>query len=242
MNVDHNLKNEKLITELIKASHNYSYYCGKGYLFLCLDKNDIDNMLVYVARYEPSSFMHLCGIKSIDLSAIDFYRCCLDSSITIGECTPAYDHTLSDVSEKVSILSSLLNIKNLKMFRADNPDIQPPKAKFDLGIGNNTGFIGYRYDKVIMKFIPVTNMPQPLSKYCFDPQKISMAFSKNFEEESYKTIEFEVSKNLLNKLDVQYYYILQDLIDKTLLDKSFSHYFDEEFEAKMNLHDNDLEK
>ena len=161
----------------------------------------------------------------------------MDSSITIEDCVPAYDHTLKDVSAKISIFSQLFNIRNMKMFRADNPDIQPTKAKFDVGIGNDTGFIGYRYDKVIMKFIPVTNMPQPLSKYCFDPQKISMVLSKNFDEKTYKIIEFEVSKNLLSKLDVQYYYMLQDFIDRSLLEDSFAHYFDEEFEKRMEEYD-----
>lgn len=242
MNINSSLQNNELVQQIYKSALSYSDICNKDYLYVVLDKNDCNNVEIYQAHYMPKMFMHLCGINSKTMSATEFYNNSLCKSLAIEDCTSAYNHSLSQISEKVSILNDLLNIKNMKMFRIDDANVQPQKAEFDIGIGNNTGFIGYRYDKVIMKFVPVTNMPQPLSKYCFDPQKISMAFSKNFEEESYKIIEFEVSKNLLKKLDVQYYYILQDFIDRTLLDKSFSHYFDEEFEAKTNSHDNDLEK
>lgn len=221
MQVISTLKNESLLNRIITASKSYSNLCNKDFLYVCLDKKDISNTFVFTVRYEESSFMHLCGIKSKTMDASSFYRNCLNSSITLNDCTPAYDHSVQDISSKVSILSDLLDVKNMKMFKADDPNIQPQKAEFDIGIGNDTGFIGYRYDKYIKKLLPVTNMPQPLTKYCFDPQKISMVMSKKPDEKLFSKTEFEISKDLLSKLDVEYYYLLLSFVDDLVLEDAF---------------------
>ena len=221
MVINKNLKDNQLLQQIYRSATLYSKMCDKDFIYICIDKKDVSNTFVFTARYEKSSFMHLCGIKSKTMDASSFYRNCLNSSITLNDCTPAYDHSVQDISSKVSILSDLLDVKNMKMFKADDPNIQPQKAEFDIGIGNDTGFIGYRYDKYIKKLLPVTNMPQPLTKYCFDPQKISMVMSKETDEKLFSKMEFEISKDLLSKLNVEYYYLLLSFVDDLVLEDAF---------------------
>lgn len=221
MLINKSLRDNNLLQKIYKSANQYSEICNRDFLYLCFNKTDINKTEIYQARYEPKHFMHLCGINSQTLSPTDFYINSLNNNLTINDCTSAYNHSVSQISEKVSILYDLLNVKNMKMFKADSPNIQPPKAEFDVGIGNDVGFIGYRYDKYIKKFLPVTNMPQQLTKYCFDPQKISMVMSKEFDEKYFKKIEFEISKNLLEKIDTQYYYILSSFIDYSVLTEAF---------------------
>lgn len=221
MVINKNLKDNQLLQQIYRSATLYSKMCDKDFLYLCINKKDINQTEIYHAHYESKHFMHLCGIDSKTLSAIDFYNNSLSCSLTINDCTGAYDHSISQISEKVSILSDLLDVKNMKMFNADDPNIQPQKAEFDIGIGNDTGFIGYRYDKYIKKLLPVTNMPQPLTKYCFDPQKISMVMSKKPDDKLFSKTEFEISKDLLSKLDVEYYYLLLSFVDDLVLEDAF---------------------
>lgn len=221
MFIDSKLRDEKLLYQIYKSALEYSKICNKDFLYLAIDKRNISKTEIYKTHYEQKHFMHLCGINSKTMSPTEFYLAALRQGITMEDCTSAYKHSISQLSEKISILPNLVNPKNIKMFKQGNPDIQSPQAKFDIGIGNEIGFIGYRYDKIIHMFLPVTNMPQPLTKYCFNPSKISMVFSKEFHERKFKTLEYEVSKGLLGKLDFQYYYTLSSFLDSQILEEAF---------------------
>lgn len=69
------LTSAELLTILCKSAALYSEYADTTLLFIFREKK-ADVYDYYEVRYGKNNFMHLAGIKSETLSAVEFYEAC----------------------------------------------------------------------------------------------------------------------------------------------------------------------
>ena len=208
--------NDILIKKIVEAANAYKNVCNKNLLYIALSQNP-NNIFMFEAKYRPQHFTHLCGINSKIMNSVDFYENCINnpSLITIECCTPSGHHSRVDICEKISVLSDLLNLKNIKAFRSGEKMQGVGNIDFDFGVGDNC-FIGYKYEPNRNICFPYTNMVAPISSYCIDPRRVSLVLSKPKELPLYNKVEYEVSKNLLSKLDSKILEAFSEFIDDDL--------------------------
>lgn len=56
-----------------------------------------------------------------------------------------------------------------------------------------------------------------ISYYCTDLKRLSLVLSKDVEKEKYDTVEYEVSKDLLAKIDEGVFQALSEFMDEKLI-------------------------
>ena len=217
---EHNWTDDKFIMELSKTARLYNKVCGNNLLYVSISQNTND-IFMLEASYESMNFQHLCGIESKTKSASEFYLCCLNNSVSLADCSPSKGHNQKDMAEKIMSLQTVISMPNMKGFHIGKRITG--NVLFDYGIGQNK-FIGYKYIAGINCFIPYTNIPNNINKFCSDFKKISIVLSKKIEEELYSKIEFEASKNLLCKVndgvkDALSSYVLGGLLGREDLQK-----------------------
>ena len=71
---------EELLTKLCKSAMIYSEYADTTLLFIFREKKS-EAYDYYEVRFGKNNFMHLAGIKSQALSAVEFYEACLNKRI-----------------------------------------------------------------------------------------------------------------------------------------------------------------
>lgn len=210
------LSNNDILKEITKAAINYSNFCGKDMIYIKIDKNT-SNLFTLKMKCLDENFQHLCGIRSETLSPSDFYKNSLESKISIKDCTPATGHNMGDISEKVSILSELLDFRNMGSFKCAKKITG--NIDFDYGVGQEY-FIGYKYAKLEKAYVPKTNITSSINKFCSNPVSISLVLSKEFDEKLFSKIEYEAFKNLLSKIDNKAFEQLSPLLDESLYPES----------------------
>ena len=75
------LTHDELLSILCKSAKLYSEYVDTTLLFIFREKK-ADAYDFYEVRFGKNNFMHLAGIKSETLSAIEFYDACIDGTIS----------------------------------------------------------------------------------------------------------------------------------------------------------------
>lgn len=105
------LTSGELISILCKSAALYSEYADTSLLFIFRgNKNEAyDYYEVYFGR---NNFMHLAGIKSDTLSAIEFYEACKNGTINREDCNPRKD--ANTMYSKVAIMQQMLDLRNSK--------------------------------------------------------------------------------------------------------------------------------
>lgn len=190
---------EREIIKAVKAdAQQYSIYAGKYLTFVHVrSKNsDIHNDTVF---FGCENFMHLVGVKSETCSAIDFYKKCLDGTITLDECTPS--HTIKNRNEKIMLFPELFDFSNSKVYKIGERDLSTTYNNFVLATGNDRGTVGYDYRDTNMSHpIPITLLGKPISYYCSAVNKIIVVLQKDIPvtEESY--LIYEVKSGVYNSL------------------------------------------
>ena len=105
------LTSEELITILCQSAILYSEYADTTLLFIFREKKS-ESYDYYEVRFGKNNFMHLAGIKSKTLSAIQFYEACVNKTIKREECNPRRDS--NTMYAKVSIMKQMLDLRNSK--------------------------------------------------------------------------------------------------------------------------------
>lgn len=208
----------QLLKSLGKAAFLYSRYADKHLLFI-FRQSKKDTYEYYEVCFGKRNFMHLAGIKSKTLNAITFFEACLNQTVTVEDCTPCHD--LVNMHSKISIMESLLDLKNSKLYKIGKKDLVTKDNDFEMATGNAYGVIGYDSrvtEKGSKKFVknslpvPTTLLTNPITSYCRNPEKIMFILDKNIGEEKYKNVFYEIKAGLLSEEYEKFPEILKSMI------------------------------
>ena len=181
------------IQALIRNAKIYSAYADtKVQFFFSKAKNKpISNCQIYFGK---RNFMHLVGIDSSTCSSEEFYEKCREGTVDPVDCKPS--HSIISRDEKVFVFPKLFEFSNSKIYKMGEKDASTAFDDFYLATGNDAGTIGYDFREVRKDYaIPVTLLPNPISKYCTDLYKIIAVFQINDESDS-RELLFEIAKGV----------------------------------------------
>ena len=192
----------ELLSILCKSAKLYSKYVDTTLLFIFREKK-VDAYEYYEVRFGKNNFMHLAGIKSETLSAVEFYDACIHGKITKKDCTPRRD--ANTMYSKVAIMEQMLDLRNSKCYKIGEKDLITRDNDFEMATGNSVGVMGYdsririRGTNVLDKTkaaIPTTLLNNSITQYCSRPQKIMFILQKLDGEDTYSKLFYEIKKNL----------------------------------------------
>lgn len=192
----------ELLTVLCKSAALYSEYADTTLLFI-FKKKKADAYDYYEVRYGKNNFMHLAGIKSETLSAVEFYEACEKGIIKREDCNPRRDS--NTMYAKVAVMEQMLDLRNSKCYKIGTKDLVTRDNDFEMATGNASGVVGY--DSRIKKkrtqivddskaSIPTTLLNNPITYYCIRPQKIMFILQKYDGESTYNKLFYEIKKEL----------------------------------------------
>ena len=110
----------ELLTALCKSAALYSEYADTTLLFI-FKKKKADAYDYYEVRYGKNNFMHLAGIKSETLSAVEFYEACEKGIIKREDCNPRRDS--NTMYAKVAVMEQMLDLRNSKCYKIGTKDL-----------------------------------------------------------------------------------------------------------------------
>lgn len=205
------MRNVKMLTDaeifhnLKRSAMLYSTYVDKDLLFLYRHSKEA-TYECYEVHFGKENFMHLAGIKSKTLSAIDFFEACLNGKIKRKDCTPR--HSVINMYFKIGILPELLDLKRCKLYKIGEKDLVTRDNDFEMATGNSVGTLGYD-SRVRIKGsnmidrgklpIPTTLLNNPITDYCSKPEKIMFVLQKEPSEDKYSDILYEIKKGLFQQ-------------------------------------------
>lgn len=192
----------ELLTILCKSAVLYSEYADTTLLFIFREKK-ADAYDYYEVRYGKNNFMHLAGIKSETLSAVEFYEACEKRIIKREDCNPRRD--ANTMYAKVAVIEQMLDLRNSKCYKIGTKDLVTRDNDFEMATGNASGVVWY--DSRIKKkgtqivdetkaSIPTTLLNNPITDYCTRPQKIMFILQKYDGESTYNKLFYEIKKEL----------------------------------------------
>ena len=192
----------ELLTVLCKSAALYSEYADTTLLFI-FKKKKADAYDYYEVRYGKNNFMHLAGIRSETLSAVEFYEACEKGIIKREDCNPRRDS--NTMYAKVAVMEQMLDLRNSKCYKIGTKDLVTRDNDFEMATGNASGVVGY--DSRIKKkrtqivddskaSIPTTLLNNPITYYCTRPQKIMFILQKYDGESTYNKLFYEIKKEL----------------------------------------------
>ena len=192
----------ELLTVLCKSAALYSEYADTTLLFI-FKKKKADAYDYYEVRYGKNNFMHLAGIKSETLSAVEFYEACEKGIIKREDCNPRRDS--NTMYAKVAVMEQMLDLRNSKCYKIGTKDLVTRDNDFEMATGNASGVVGY--DSRIKKkrtqivddskaSIPTTLLNNPITYYCTRPQKIMFILQKYDGESTYNKLFYEIKKEV----------------------------------------------
>lgn len=192
----------ELLKILCKSAALYSEYADTTLLFIFREKK-VDAYDYYEVRYGKNNFMHLAGIKSETLSAVEFYEACEKRIIKREDCNPRRDS--NTMYAKVAVMEQMLDLRNSKCYKIGAKNLVTRDNDFEMATGNANGVVGY--DSRIKKKgtqivdeskapIPTTLLNNPITDYCTRPQKIMFILQKYDGERTYNKLFYEIKKEL----------------------------------------------
>lgn len=192
----------ELLTILCKSAALYSEYADTTLLFIFREKK-ADAYDYYEVRYGKNNFMHLAGIKSETLSAVEFYEACEKRIIKKEDCNPRRDS--NTMYGKVAVMEQMLDLRNSKCYKIGAKDLVTRDNDFEMATGNASGVVGYdsrikkKGTQIVDKSktsIPTTLLNKPITDYCTRPQKIMFILQKYDGESTYNKLFYEIKRDL----------------------------------------------
>lgn len=175
----------ELLTILCKSAALYSEYANTTLLFIFREKK-LEEYDYYEARFGKNNFMHLAGIKSETLSAVEFYEACISKTIKREQCNPRRDS--NTIYAKVAIMEQMLDLRNSKCYKIGAKNLVTRDNDFEMATGNMNGIVGYDSRIKVKKTqkvdetkspIPTTLLNNSITEYCTRPQKIMFILQKS---------------------------------------------------------------
>ncbi|MBQ8546882.1 MAG: hypothetical protein IJ427_00130 [Lachnospiraceae bacterium] len=216
MGIKSRLSDKELLSAIYNAASAYSKLVDNSFLIIGKNKNSV--FFWFQCYFERKHFMHLLGIKSKTIGAVEFYdRCILFSEgkgdgIMISDCTPSREHSRSTVNEKSSCCAEILCIQDAKYMKVGLKDKISQYVDFSYGYGN-MATLGFK--AVGETSFPVTLIPTSIDKFVSAKYKIIIVLRKNMQSKKYKNIYSEVKKGLFEEL---YHDFPEELKDFIMID------------------------
>lgn len=198
MIITQRLSDEELIRGIYNAAQEYKMLIGKSYLII--GKNKKSPYFWFECRFEKKQFMHLLGIKSVSLSADQFfdkcdeYNCGIGSGITISECTPSRNHNRLTINQKCSCAKDMLHIIDAKYMKVGIKDKISRYVDFNYAYGSEA-VLGFRKEYNNPSF-PVTLIPKSIDEFSSDKYRVMFVLEKNIDEELYRKVIVEIKKGI----------------------------------------------
>lgn len=209
---------EELLTILCRSAILYSEYVDTALLFI-FRENKLSAYDYYEVRFGKNNFMHLAGIKSETLSANEFYKACIERTITREDCNPRRD--ANTMYSKVAIMEQMLDLRNSKCYKIGEKNLITRDNDFEMATGNTNGVIGYdsrikikgtnKVDRTKLP-IPTTLLNKSITDYCLRPQKIMFILQKSDEESTYNKLFYEIKRDLFQTEKAFFTDVLKTLI------------------------------
>ncbi|MFV0528315.1 MAG: PBECR4 domain-containing protein [Lachnospiraceae bacterium] len=190
---------EEIIIQLTKSAVIYNNYVDKDILFVYFIPT-LQEYKHHIVSFRKSSFAHLTGFNintrnSTSKSA--FFERCLDNNLD-EEYLVQFTHNKKTVSQKLSVLPSLLNYHNCSIYRIGQKDTITQYNKFQVGLIYTDGLLGFSnsscdYHNILF---PTTTMLCQGSDYITEPYRISLVFEKNAQVKMPYTLVYAIKKGL----------------------------------------------
>lgn len=200
------LTETQLLSKLHVAAQRYSQYADTVLLFIFSNGRSAKKYGAYEVSFHKYNFMHLAGIKSETLHAEEFYEACLAGNIKREDCSPT--HSVTNMYEKVSVITELLDFKYSKCYRIGEKDLITKDNDFEMATGNNAGVVGYDHripqkgtnnvDKTKLA-MPTTLITTPITQLVSNPEKIMFILQRGLKEDTYRKVYYEIKRDLLKK-------------------------------------------
>lgn len=219
----------QMLAQIKKAALAYKKIAETTLMFIYRESK-FSPYCAYEVFYGSINFMHLLGIKSRTLKALEFYKTCLgdgDRVLKKEDCSPVHD--MKTLYNKISVIDMLLDFKNCKCYRIGKKDLVTRDNDFEMAIGNNSGIIGYdprisirgsRKVDMSSPCIPTTLLNKPIHDYCSKPNKIVFVLQKSSCDKKYSTIFFEIKKGLFKEIFPSFPEDIKKLIDDRLVSQN----------------------
>lgn len=199
MIINSDLSDIQLLDFIYKAACEYSNLVGNQYLIVGKNKNS--NYFWFQCHFEKKHFMHLLGIHSNTLSAIDFFELSLNRKLTISDCSPSRNHNRRTVNEKCSCCADMLRIQDAKYMKVGFKDKISKFVDFTYAYGS-LATLGFSLkDKNLRNSaFPITLIPRNIDEFSSFKYKIIFVFRKNLTTALYREPFAEIKRGLFVEL------------------------------------------
>lgn len=196
------LSEKEMLQKLHNAALEYKPYADQIITFVFRENKNTEYSS-YTVQFGKRNFMHLAGIKSKTLNAVEFYEACLSGIIKKEDCTPKRDPMT--MYAKIDVMGELFDFRNSKCYKIGEKTTVTSDNDFEFATGNYKGLIGYDHriniagsHKVDKKraAIPTTLLGEPLYDYCVCPQKIMFVLEQDSRTMEFDNIIYEIKKGL----------------------------------------------
>lgn len=199
--------------ELLKALHlsaqKYGQYAGHKILYIFRSSGKEAPYEDYEVYFGKENFMHLAGFKKGKISATEFFEKCLKDEIELSEVFFKENRKAS--SAKLDVLPVLLDYRHVKIYKMGDADLITEKNKFEVGLGNNTGIMGFDHRVPAPALpVPTTAMKRSILDYVSKPKNVVAILLKKNDEKYYSHVigsvasgikREELSVHIANKID-----------------------------------------
>ena len=195
------LSEKQVLQKLNEAANLYSKYADYDLMFIFRHSQN-DTYENYGVHFGKRNFMHLAGIKSKNLNAVQFFQACVNGNLRIQDCNPRHD--TANMHSKISIMGELLDLYHSKLYKIGRKNLITRDNDFEVVTGNSYGVIGYdsrvsyigeKNSKNILP-VPTTLLTNPISDYCSKPEKIMFILRKRPTDSKYNEMFYEIKKEL----------------------------------------------
>ncbi|MBR4083995.1 MAG: hypothetical protein IKK33_06890 [Lachnospiraceae bacterium] len=194
---------KKIGSKTLAILHNdiqlYNKMKGNDYL-IAFKKGKKDTLKYCQLTFQHYNFWHLLGCKIDNGDAELIYNECMHKK-DISE-NVVFVHNFSNVEEKHCVFEKVFDfISKAREITIGYIGDCPEKYMIAMSLGNESGFVGYDYDRDNNKFMfPKTVQKKKISIVLADMNKIQFILSKPQEQKEYDTLEYEIKKDITKEL------------------------------------------
>ena len=155
LNQQHAKTDAELLNALHASAKKYSMFADNKLLYIYRANTKNAPYKCYEVFFGRDNFIHLVGFKRDKINATQFFEKCNSQTIQLHEAT--FKENRKAASAKLEAIEQLLDYRHVKIYKIGNADLIKEKNKFEVGLGNASGIIGFDRRKPLPALpIPVT--------------------------------------------------------------------------------------
>lgn len=191
------MTDEQLLAAIHSAAVQYNQLLDQVFLFIGKNNNS-PQYLWFQARFRKHQFMHLLGLTSPILSAVEFFDRAFDDRLIISDCLPSREHIRTTVVEKCSCCARILNLKDAKYMSIGSKDKITRNVEFSYAYGKEA-ILGFAIETDDIYF-PITLIPSPIENFTTARYRTILICSKSQPEGLYRRPLIEIKTGLFDEL------------------------------------------